>query len=237
MERETDLEAQPRSIGGAPARPRAGEAGGDHPGWLRFHQRKSEVHRRHATVWSIPVRRKTSHLLRGLLRPGARVLDVGAGGRSWEPKVRAAAPDVTYRSLDQDRRTRQDYYSLDDVEGSYDLVLLVEVIEHLSFEDGVEFLGRLRSFLAPGGRLLLTTPNAAHATRWWQDPTHRTAWPYDWLEAALLEHGYGDLRAFRLYHAKVVTFLFMRALGWIPYRLLGLDHARTLAIIAARDGR
>ncbi|MGH9362587.1 MAG: hypothetical protein ACRD2T_11785, partial [Thermoanaerobaculia bacterium] len=124
-----------------------GPDSGAGPGWLRFHARKSEVHRLHSTVWSIPVLRKRAPLLDGLLRPGARVLDVGAGGRSWEEKVRAAAPGVEYRSLDQDRGTRQDYYSLDQVEGQFDLVLLVEVIEHLGFEDGLELLGRLRGLL------------------------------------------------------------------------------------------
>jgi SAM-dependent methyltransferase len=164
------------------------------------------------------------------------VLDFGAGDRGWEKKVRAAADRVEYRSLDEDPHTPQDYRSLDEVRGTFDLILLVEVIEHLGFAEGLSLLAKLRELLAPGGRLLLTTPNTAHPTQYWQDPTHRTAWAYDFLGAVCLELGYVDLRCFRLLNAKLPAFVATRALGWVFHRWAGFDYARTIALSAAREG-
>jgi SAM-dependent methyltransferase len=44
--------------------------------------------------------------------------------------------------------------------GSFDVVLLGDVIEHL--REPVDTLRRLRRFLRPGGRLVLSTPNVAN---------------------------------------------------------------------------
>ena len=202
--------------------------------WLRFHNRKAEVHRLYPTVWSIPLRRKRASLLQGLIGPRARVLDFGAGGRSWEPRVLQAAPDVEYRSLDRDRDNPHDYYSLEEVEGTFDLILLIEVLEHLTFEEAVPLLARLHGLLKPGGVLLLTTPNAAHPTQYWKDPTHRTAWAHEFLGAVLLDVGFAGIRCFRVHHAKIPRFLAARAMGWILLKWMGVDFAGTIAVAATR---
>jgi 2-polyprenyl-3-methyl-5-hydroxy-6-metoxy-1,4-benzoquinol methylase len=44
--------------------------------------------------------------------------------------------------------------------GPFDLVIACEIIEHVAHS--IEFLGQLKKFLTPGGRLLLTTPNGAY---------------------------------------------------------------------------
>jgi SAM-dependent methyltransferase len=205
-------------------------------GWLRFHARKSEVRRRYPKVWNIPLLRKRNRLLDGLVKEGARVLDVGAGDRTWEAKVREAAPGVEYRSYDPDRRTTQDYHVLDEVAGGYDLILLIEVIEHLPFEEGVGLLQKLRHLLVPGGNLLLTTPNTHHPTQYWQDPTHRTPWAYDFLGGVMLELGYEGLRYHRLLHAKRPLFLALRALGRLPHLLFRVVYVRTIALIGGKGG-
>lgn len=204
--------------------------------WLRFHTRKGEIRRRHRSVWSIPLLRKRAPLLKGIVKEGTRVLDVGAGDRGWESKVKAQASGVQYRSCDTDRDTRQDYYSLDEIEETFDLVLLVEVLEHVSFEEGIHLLKRIRGLLAPRGRLLLTTPNTAHPTQYWHDPTHRTAWAYDFLGGVLLELGYVSPDFFRLHHAKWPALQTKRLLGNLFLRWAGLDFAGTLAVIAERGG-
>jgi len=47
-----------------------------------------------------------------------------------------------------------------DIEGSFDLVLALELFEHLT--DGEAFLERARGWLRPGGSILLSVPNVGH---------------------------------------------------------------------------
>lgn len=44
--------------------------------------------------------------------------------------------------------------------GTFDLVIACEIIEHVAHS--VDFLKKLKSFLSPGGHILLTTPNGAY---------------------------------------------------------------------------
>lgn len=55
--------------------------------------------------------------------------------------------------------------------GLFDLVVALEVIEHLDDADAA--LGAWATLVAPGGVLLCTTPNRhGPASRYWRDPTH-----------------------------------------------------------------
>jgi 2-polyprenyl-3-methyl-5-hydroxy-6-metoxy-1,4-benzoquinol methylase len=53
---------------------------------------------------------------------------------------------------------------LDGVEGEFDCITLIEVIEHLTPEEVRVLLDRLSRKLVPGGRLVITTPN--YASTW-----------------------------------------------------------------------
>ena len=104
---------------------------------------------------------------------GVRILDAGA---SYEAEaIRALHPDVTLDSLGffdgrfPPREHEQHVeFDLNDAEfeerwpalADYDLVLLLEVIEHL-YTAPLHLLRLLRRSLRPGGYLLLQTPNAA----------------------------------------------------------------------------
>ncbi|MEW6212958.1 MAG: class I SAM-dependent methyltransferase, partial [Acidobacteriota bacterium] len=44
---------------------------------------------------------------------------------------------------------------------SYDWIVALDVIEHLTRDEGLEFLDLSREALRPGGRIFLTTPNGA----------------------------------------------------------------------------
>jgi 2-polyprenyl-6-hydroxyphenyl methylase/3-demethylubiquinone-9 3-methyltransferase len=52
--------------------------------------------------------------------------------------------------------------------GQFDLVIACEIVEHVAHT--VEFLQQLRKFLAPAGRILITTPNGAYFRN--KLPTH-----------------------------------------------------------------
>ena len=107
---------------------------------------------------------------------GKKALDVGCGaGLLAEPLARLGA-DVT--AIDPAEELIEaakahaagqglaiDYRAaaVEDVEGSFDLITAMEVIEHTA--DPAAFLRSLAARLAPGGLLILSTPNATAWSR------------------------------------------------------------------------
>lgn len=62
--------------------------------------------------------------------------------------------------------------------GSYDVGLLLDVLEHIPVAQQIDFLRACHDALAPGGRLILTVPNANSplAARWrYNDYTHSSS--------------------------------------------------------------
>jgi 2-polyprenyl-6-hydroxyphenyl methylase / 3-demethylubiquinone-9 3-methyltransferase len=101
---------------------------------------------------------------------GRSALDVGCGaGLLAEPLVRLgatvtaidAAPELIEVAREHARGQRMeiDYRAaaVEDIEGAFDLVTSLEVIEHVA--DPQSFVAALARRLAPGGLLILSTPN------------------------------------------------------------------------------
>lgn len=115
----------------------------------------------------------------GALRPlaGRRSLDVGCGaGLLCEPLARLgadatgldAAPDSIAAARDhaESQGLAIDYRQgrIEDLdEAPFDLVTCLEVIEHVSDPDA--FVGHLARLLAPGGLMILSTPNRTAQSR------------------------------------------------------------------------
>jgi SAM-dependent methyltransferase len=104
------------------------------------------------------------------VRRGDRALDLGCGdGRFTAELARAGAAvvgvEVAQSAVDRARAREPDLdFRLAPVggplgfeDGSFDLVWASEVIEHIA--DTARWLSEVRRVLAPGGRLLLTTPS------------------------------------------------------------------------------
>jgi SAM-dependent methyltransferase len=118
-------------------------------------------------------------VLRTLPAAPERVLDYGCGqGRYLDvvrerfPNARLSGSDVSEVALEHARRRRPwaEYVAMEDErvplpDGAFDLVVSVEVLEHVAdVERATSELGRL---LAPGGRLVLTTPCANPGSLEW----------------------------------------------------------------------
>jgi len=113
----------------------------------------------------------TLNLIRSL--PGTEVLDVAAGPCFMALALQAAGKRVTANDLrpldaplsvwsvgDQIRRFTGDIFSQSPAAlGRFEIVLCSELIEHVAHP--AHLVAHLKTFLRPGGRLVVTTPNGS----------------------------------------------------------------------------
>jgi SAM-dependent methyltransferase len=131
-------------------------------------------------------------------RPGVEVLEVGSGSGGVTEflaypvtGVDPAFERTAERSTEFLRRVpgRATALPLDDA--SFDLVLCVEVVEHLAAEEREPALAEMVRVLRPGGRLVLTFPadaTAAALDRWLDDAYRaRHGVPHPWVAEHLAE--------------------------------------------------
>ena len=150
---------------------------------------RSECHQRFGSVLDLPVR--TPHEeLPGLLREGARVLDVGAGAhKPFEPAIRRVT--ASYFSLDTDPDGTFDFRSFEEIPSdlSFDLIVANQVLEHLHVNEAFDMVRSAFDRLCEGASILATVPNAAHPVRQ-RDCTHITPWPPNDLYSLLRSAGF-----------------------------------------------
>jgi SAM-dependent methyltransferase len=116
-----------------------------------------------------------------------RVLDVGCGEGQLIELLQAAGVDAVGIDLDarmvevcQDRGldvVQADLFDyLPQHQGRFDGIFCSNLIEHLRAQEAVRFLQAASGTLAPGGILLVTTPNPesliVHLYEFWRDATH-----------------------------------------------------------------
>jgi ubiquinone/menaquinone biosynthesis C-methylase UbiE len=146
-------------------------------------------------------------------RRGSRLLEIGSGlghlvGK-LENTFETVATDVNPWALHQSRELAGRTFHLASsaetlpfMDAAFDFVIIKHVVEHLQHpEKGIAELGRV---IAPGGVLILATPNLASLLKPWkgenwigyQDPTHISLKPpSDWLEM-IRETGFSFLKVF-----------------------------------------
>lgn len=166
---------------------------------------------------------RLAQLLSAAAGPGVRCLDVGCGnghgpGTFLRPRVGTyVGVDVSARAVDEARALGLDARLVDDAaelpftDGAFDLVVCVEVLEHLLRPDRAA--REIARVLAPGGTLIATVPNTAYwrrrldalLGRWhpmgdalsvsqpWRDP-HLRFFTRGTLGAMLAATGFADVR-------------------------------------------
>lgn len=107
------------------------------------------------------------------------VLDVGAG-RSRILKKYLKLEDDRYFSMDSDEAGGHQFRTFEDVSEHqrFDLVVMNQVLEHVTLDDAYDMLKSSLEVLKPGGKIIATVPNAAHPTRFFSNVTHITNWNY-----------------------------------------------------------
>jgi hypothetical protein len=166
-----------------------------------------------------------------------RILDVGAGDNRVKRKFVAAGYRGVYETVDVSTEFPHDYQRLEDVTGTYDGILLLDVIEHMPLEAFYALLARVQTLLRPGGVVVVSTPNPACIKSMWAgDITHIQQYPLNDLVAIFLMRGF-SCEAYRVvYQQRERLNLLERGRGWlqkaIVTQLLGVDYADGLIVVA-----
>lgn len=107
--------------------------------------------------------RVVERFLRGL-PAGAKVLDLGCGEGLVVEKFRREGCDIRGMDLNYESEfvDRGDITATGLADASVDVVLCLDVIEHLQFADQERAIREIRRILKPGGTFLATIPNLAH---------------------------------------------------------------------------
>jgi len=197
-------------------------------------QYRDEIHRRYPEIWDLKILRKRFPLILKNTQNGERALDIGSSNRSLEGRLKKHYPNLIYKSMDIDPEQFHDYYRLEGIEETFDVIFLFEVIEHLELEEGMKMFNTIHGLLNKGGRLILTTPNIFNPGRFWRDATHRVAYCYDELGGALLAQGFEIKEMYRTYSDAFHRYLFRVYVMAFLHRYLGVDFAKSILIVAEK---
>jgi len=114
-------------------------------------------------VLELPIIRDYRQPLLEFLRPGMKILDIGANRRSLKEFLEQQMESpVAYKSMDIDRSYEHDFYSLEEIKGQFDAIACFEVIEHLTPGRALDMFRKAHQLLSSGGRVFVSTPNVYH---------------------------------------------------------------------------
>ncbi len=205
--------------------------------WSKLFDYRGQIHQMYHDIWDIKILRKRFPLMVKSIQDGEKILDIGASNRDLQERLRRHFPKLIYKSMDIDQEQFHDFYSLEEIQESFDVVFLFEVIEHLGLEEGVQLLKRIYQLLNEGGRLILTTPNVFNPTRFWRDATHKVAYCYDELGGLLLAQGFQIKVMYRTYSDAFHRYLFRLYVMAPLHRYLGIDFAKSILVIAEKKSK
>ena len=201
--------------------------------WSTLYLQRREVARKFGGIWSLPLAKRYHAVLAKLPAPRA-VLDLGAGDRSLKSRLSALWPQVEYRSCDIDPSGEHDFAGIDEVVGTYDLICVLEMIEHVSLDEAGRILERCHQLVEEGGMIALTTPNVYYPPAFLRDATHRTPFCYDELGGLLQLCGFEVTHVYRLHQDALAKKLAKRYVFYPLYRLLGIDFAHGIMVVAQK---
>jgi 2-polyprenyl-3-methyl-5-hydroxy-6-metoxy-1,4-benzoquinol methylase len=202
--------------------------------WSALYRHRRAAQARFGDLYQLPLAKRASDVVMQAARGAHTLLEVGAGDRRLAQKIAQYSPDCTYRSLDIDPEGEHDYRSFAQLDRTFDCVVALEVVEHLTLDEIRAWLADLYRALGAGGTLVLSTPNTYYPPAYLRDATHRTPLCYDELAGLLTAAGFEVTRILRIYNDPVPRKILRRyLLGWL-FRALGLDYARQIVVVARK---
>lgn len=169
----------------------------------------------------------------------ASVVDIGSGDGRIKEKFHRSGYAGTYTTVDSSLEFSPSYSSVEDLPtAAFQAALLLEVIEHVPLTSFDEFMDHVLRCLAPGARLVISTPNAAYVGSIWEaDMTHVHAYRLQDLAAYLHLRGF-DCRLFRVSwqppHPTIRQRLRLVSAKVVARWILQLDYARGVLLLAQR---
>ncbi len=195
---------------------------------------RAECHRTFGSVLDLPIRAPEEEL-GGLLREGARVLDVGAGAhKPFQPAITRVT--TSYFSLDTDPEGTFDFPSFEEIPAdlNFDLIVANQVLEHLNVDEAFSMVRSTFDRLRDGGRFLATVPNAAHPVRQ-RDCTHVTPWSANDLYSLLRSAGFKILALARYNKFPLGRGVLTRLIVRTVCREFRVDWCDSIMILGKRD--
>ena len=167
-----------------------------------------------------------------------KVLDIGAGDKRLEKYLSEAGFKGNYFSMDNNRNYNYDFYDIHEIDGIYDAVLLLELIEHLDLNTGIEYLNRAIELAKLDGRIIVSTPNIKCVGHLWNsDITHIQHYPLRDLCALLLSLGCRN--EFHVYKTYIRYFYgrakILEPINKILRKILGIDYQQGILIFSKKQ--
>ncbi len=209
------------------------EKSGDHFSWSKFYSYREQIRNKYPSVYSIKIKKKLLDIIVGEVKDRAKVLDVGAYKRELCERIKLRFPSITCKTMDIDKAQFHDYYSLDEISETFDIIILSEVIEHFEFKEGISVLHKLSGLLNIGSKIIVSTPNINHPNRYW-DSDHKTPYRYDEIGGALLAVGFNIDKIFRTYNDQFFKRLFRMYIASHLHKYLDVDFAKSIVIVATK---
>lgn len=202
-------------------------------GWSDLYRRRKAAQARFGrSVHALPLVRRPIDLLLRCTPEGARVLDVGGAGQRLAATFAKHGRGVRYESLEPDPVAEADHRGFATVTGTFDTVACLEVLEHLPLPAVTTLLQQMARVLGPGGHVVVSVPNVFRPQEQLRDATHVTPLCWDQLAAFVEGAGLHVVSVHRGYAAPFLRRVVQRTLfGWL-FRLLGLDYARQIVLVA-----
>ncbi len=199
--------------------------------WQRLRAARRAASERWPSPLNLPLSKRPSDLLYGLLRGTERILDVGAGDSRRRERVASRFPNVTYVAVDPDPESGADHATVVAAGGTFDVAVLFEVVEHVPAAAAIDLLADVREKLVPGGRIVVSVPCIHTPGRYLRDCTHVTPWAHDELGGALLLAGFELTGLHRTYPGTALRRTLRRFLLGPVGNLFGLDYAHSVVAI------
>lgn len=161
----------------------------------------------------------------------AKILDVGAGEQNLKDAIKQRNIDAQYYSMDTSTNSGQlyNYQNIESISGTYDLIVMQEVIEHLDLETGLQYLKKAYDMLNPNGFLVVTVPNMFRPVQFFTGFSHITHYPLPDLYGILRAIGFKGEAILRRIEIKPRGLSFkdkiMISLRKIIYKIMGFDYA------------